>query len=186
MRGAVESRPGIQAMRSRVAPCSCRGTVSHVIGLAAAMMMMLAGRAFGQVVQMNGLVAPEALRLPALGDLPSSRTLSLEIWFQPRNRAALDRLLAAQQDPGSPQYHRWLTPAEYERRFGVTQEQFDRLSRWLVGEGFQVTGGSPAEGVIRFDGSALAIVRAFNTRIAKFTADGARFGNLAEPEIPAE
>ena len=137
-------------------------------------------------VQLSGSVSAEALRLPNYGDLPSARNLPLQISFKPRNQAQLNALLAAQQNPKSPQYHRWLTPDEYGSRFGITQADFDKISRWLTNEGFQVTGGSAAQGYIKFNGSVLTIARAFNTRITKFSTDGARFGNLSEPQIPSE
>jgi len=32
--------------------------------------------------------------------------------------ASLQALLKAQQDPGSPSFHKWLTPAEFGQQFG--------------------------------------------------------------------
>src|SRR6266496_3049032 len=37
-------------------------------------------------------------------------------------QADLDQLLIEQQTPGSPNYHRWLTPEEYADRFGVSED----------------------------------------------------------------
>ena len=142
--------------------------------------------ASAQTVQLSGSVSPDALKLPNFGDLPAQQTLPLQIWFKPRNQARLTRLLADQQDPKSAQYHKWLTPQEYTQRFGVTQAEFDKISKWLTNEGFQVTGGSPADGYIKFSGSVLAIGKAFNTRVMKLAADGSKFSNLSDPQIPAE
>ena len=36
-------------------------------------------------------------------------------------QADLDQLLAAQQDPSSPQFHQWLTPELYAERFGMSR-----------------------------------------------------------------
>jgi subtilase family serine protease len=44
----------------------------------------------------------------------------MEIYLNPRNQAQFDKLLQEQQDPNSPQYHRWLFPTEYDQRFGPT------------------------------------------------------------------
>ena len=112
--------------------------------------------------------------------------MPLQIHFKPRNQAQLAALIAAQQNPNSPQYHKWLTPQEYTQRFGVTQGQFDKVSNWLSKQGFQVTGGSPAQGFIQFSGSVLAIGTTFSTRIKKVSADGALFGNLGEPQLLEE
>lgn len=152
----------------------------------AVLMLAVVNAASAQTVQLAGSVSPDAAKLPTFGDLPSAQTLPLQIWFKPRNQAQLKALLAAQQDPSSPQYHKWLTPEEYTKRFGVTQEQFDRVSHWLTNEGFQVVGGSPSQGNVRFSGNVLTVAHAFNTRILKFDSSGSKFGNLSDPAIPGE
>ena len=139
-----------------------------------------------QTVPLRGTVSPLALKLPTYGDLPATRTLPLQIWFKSRNQEQLNALLASQQDPRSPQYHRWLTPQEYASRFGVAQPEFEEVSNWLRSEGFEVTGGSPLDGYLRFSGSILTISRAFGTSVTKFSPDGSRFGILNEPRIPSQ
>lgn len=139
-----------------------------------------------QTVALRGTVSPQALKLPTYGDLPATQTLPLQIWFKRRNQEQLNALLAGQQDPRSPQYHKWLTPQEYAGRFGVTRSEFDEVSKWLTSEGFQVTGGSPLDGYIKFSGSTLTIARAFGTSVSKFSPDGSKFGILNEPRIPTQ
>jgi kumamolisin len=139
-----------------------------------------------QTIPLRGTVSPEALKLPTYGDLPATQTLPLQIWFKPRNQEQLNALLAAEQDPKSPQYHKWLTPQDYTSRFGVTEPEFDQVSDWLRSEGFQVTGGSPRDGFIKFSGSTLTISRTFGTSVVKFSPDGSRFGILNEPRIPSQ
>lgn len=139
-----------------------------------------------QTVPLPGTVSPQALKLPTYGDLPATQTLPLQIWFKSRNQEQLSALLASQQDSRSPQYHKWLTPQEYASRFGVTQPEFDQVANWLRSEGFQVTGGSPLDGYVKFSGSTLTIRRAFGTSVMKFSADGSRFGILKEPRIPSQ
>jgi len=50
-----------------------------------------------------------------------------------RDPGGLRALLAAQQDPASPAYHRWLTPAEFGARFGPAPRDLHRVERWLRG-----------------------------------------------------
>jgi len=157
-----------------------------LVAIAASAAVFSSQTAFAQTVQLSGTVSREALALPTYGDLPATQVLSLQLWFRPRSQAQLDSLIAAQQNPNSPQYHKWLTPQEYTERFGISQEDFDRVARWLSDQGFQVGEGSPAQGFIKFNGSAASITRAFNTRILKFSANGVKFANVTEPEVPAE
>ena len=51
---------------------------------------------------------------------------------------ALDNLLADQQDPASPNYHKWLTPEQYGERFGLSQNDLDKITAWLKAQGFPV------------------------------------------------
>jgi subtilase family serine protease len=159
-----------------------------VISAVAVVWCVIAGSAQSdaQTVALRGTVSPQALKLPTYGELPATQTLALQIWFKPRSQEQLDALLASQQDPRSPQYHKWLTPQEYASRFGVTQPEFDQISKWLKSEGFQVTGGSPLGGYIKFNGNTLTIARAFSTSVSKFSPDGSKFGILNEPRIPTQ
>ena len=58
---------------------------------------------------------------------------------------ALRQLIQAQQDPNSSQYHHWLTPAEFGRRFGPSQNDLAKLTAWLNQQGFTVE-PAPAAG----------------------------------------
>src|SRR5579863_9704215 len=49
----------------------------------------------------------------------------------PAQQADLDTLLAAQQDPDSPLYHQWLTPAEFGARFGASDADLAQVASWL-------------------------------------------------------
>jgi subtilase family serine protease len=73
----------------------------------------------------TGLVAP---------DLPLEQ-LTLVLWRSARQEEDLQTFLAEQQDPRSPNYHRWLTPAEMGQRFGVSEQDVATLSAWLQSQG---------------------------------------------------
>ena len=49
--------------------------------------------------------------------------LEMQIRFALRNQAALDQLLADQQNPASPRYHQWLKTGEFLRRFGPSRSE---------------------------------------------------------------
>ena len=163
-------------------------TADKLVISAIAVVLCVAGsrQSDAQTVALRGSVSPQALKLSTYGELPATQTLPLQLWFKPRGQEQLNALLASQQDPRSPQYHKWLTPQEYASRFGVTQPEFDRVSNWLRSEGFQVTGGSPLDGYVKFSGSTLTIARAFGTSVSKFSPDGSKFGILNEPRIPTQ
>src|SRR4029077_8614765 len=95
-----------------------------------------------------------AAELAAEGALPASRGLHMQVYLAPRNQGRLRRLLRDQHDPASPDYRRWLSAAEYERRFGPTQQDVDEVTAWLAGEGFRVTFASASQGRVAFTGDA--------------------------------
>ncbi len=78
----------------------------YAVWFAMVAMFAFASVASAQTIPLPDTVAPDALKLPSYGDAPSTQTLPLQIWFKPRNQARLNALLAAQQDPKSPQYHK--------------------------------------------------------------------------------
>src|SRR5580700_436559 len=53
-------------------------------------------------------------------------------------QSELEQLLAAQQDPASPGYRKWLTPEQFADRFGASIEAITSLRKWLEGCGFRI------------------------------------------------
>src|SRR6266567_1731181 len=72
-------------------------------------------------VRVTGHVHPLANAQNDLGALNDSTQLpAVTLVLRPTDaqQADLERLLAAQQDPASADYHRWLTPEQFADRFG--------------------------------------------------------------------
>ena len=109
--------------------------------------------------------------------------LELTIVLGLRNQAALEQLLADQQDPASPRYRQWLTPQEFASRFGPTDKQAGLVADWLKGEGFDVTSVNPVARTIKARGDAETAERAFSTTLI---SDGVSFANTTDPSIPAQ
>ena len=99
---------------------------------------------------------------------------------------ALNRLLAQQQDPASPNYHRWLTPAEYADRFGLSRADISRITTWLKSEGFTILGVGGGRNTVIFSGTALQVQNAFKTEIHRYNVDGEEhIANSTPVMIPA-
>src|SRR5208282_866972 len=147
---------------------SCAAIVAAVLTTAAA--------ASAQMVSLHGTVAPQASRLKLAGHADPAKVLTMAIEFIPRNRAELNALIAAQQDPKSPHYHRWLKHDEYERRFGPSAQDFNAVVRWLKSINFRITGGSRQEGMVRFSGTVAAVEKGLKAKMMTF-GDGSQFAN---------
>ncbi len=159
-----------------------RGVVhfATAITFLAVMSVFAAGSALAQTVALSDNRPLEAAGLSTRA--PAQRSLTVHVAFRLRNREALSRLQADLQNPASPQYHRWLTPKQFNARFGRTQAETQAVSQWLSGHGFRVIHSSNREM------SAVATVskaeETFATTIAA-SSDGARFANTTAPRIPA-
>ncbi|HTS51206.1 MAG TPA: S53 family peptidase, partial [Bryobacteraceae bacterium] len=139
-------------------------------------------------VRLNGLLHPLAKaefdRGPVASSLPLG-SLNLTLRLSASQQTGLEQLLAAQQDPSSPDYHRWLTPEEYADRFGASSDDISKLTQWLGQQGFHVTGVARARNWISFSGTAGQVASAFGTEIHRYQINSeTHFANATEPTIP--
>ena len=113
------------------------------------------------------------------------RSLSLVLKPSDAQQADLERLLAAQQDPSSPDYHRWLTPEQYADRFGVSADDLAKITAWLTSQGLTVTGTARARNSITFSGTAQQVENAFTVQLHQYDVNGEiHFSNTADPTLP--
>jgi hypothetical protein len=119
---------------------------------------------------------------------PSLKLERITMMFQPTaaQQADLDALLAAQQNPTSASFHKWLTPAQYGDRFGIAQADLDKAAAWLQAHGFVVVETPPSRNLVVFNGTAAQVESAFHTEIHNYaTRDRKFYANSAEPSIPS-
>lgn len=121
---------------------------------------------------------------PVNGNFPMEHMILL---LQPDSpqQAALDQLVAQQHDPHASQYHRFLTPEQYAARFGVSQNDIDKITGWLKQHGFQVEEVTPNHLSIVFSGDALQVANAFNTEVRQYSINNEiHHANSSDPQIP--
>jgi len=112
--------------------------------------------------------------------------VSLVFKRTPEQDAAVDKLLEEQQDPASPNYHKWLTPEQYAERFGLSQTDLDKVVAWLKSEGFTVDRVARGRTQLWFSGSVTQIERVFRTEMRHYELKGeSHFAMAVEPSIPA-
>jgi hypothetical protein len=100
--------------------------------------------------------------------------------------ASLTALLKAQQDPGSPFYHKWLTQSEFGQQFGMSSADLDKVTGWLQQEGFTVTSVAASRNSINFSGNIANVEKAFQAKIHNFSVNGeTHFANAAQISIPS-
>lgn len=112
--------------------------------------------------------------------------LSLRFNMTQEQTRALEQLLANQQNPSSPSYHRWLTPQQFGAAFGLSTGDLAAVSHWLQAQGFTVTGVANGRSFISFSGSVAQAEQAFGVSIHKMTLNGEpHIANVTDPALPA-
>lgn len=110
-----------------------------------------------------------------IGSVPTTRRLhDMAIVFRRSSaqQAALQALIAAQQDPSSSLYHRWLTPGEFAARFGVATADLTKVKQWLVQQGFSIEGVARSRNRVSFSGTAAQIKAAFGASLHYYRTGG--------------
>jgi hypothetical protein len=142
-----------------------------------------------QTVTLPKSVHPKAQSQYDLGPAdPSQQFGYITLLMAPSasQQKALDRLLAQQQDPKSPNYHKWLTPQQYADRFGLSQNDLAKVITWLASQGFQILSVGGGRDSLVFSGTAGLAQHAFGTEIHNYKVDGEEhFANSTPLMIPA-
>jgi len=99
---------------------------------------------------------------------------------------ALKQLVADQQNPNSPSYHKWLTPERYADRFGLSHGDVQKITAWLKSKGFQIEYVARGRNWVAFSGTAAQVQSALGTEIHSYDVDGeSHYANATAPAIPA-
>ena len=142
-----------------------------------------------QRASFTGEIHPRATSDTDRGPVARSLTLdyvTLSLAQSAAQQVDLDQLLIEQQTPGSPNYHRWLTPEEYADRFGVSEDDLKLIVGWLEGQGLTIRGLAKGRNWIAVSGNAAQMERAFQTQLRNYLVDNdVHFANSTEPSVPA-
>ncbi|MDQ1090804.1 subtilase family serine protease [Xanthomonas sacchari] len=127
--------------------------------------------------------APDA-SIAAMTAALRSAPVSFDVHLPLRDQAGLDALLADIQDPLSPQYHHWLTPAEFQRRFAPAPAQLAKVRAALQAAHMNVA----EEGAtLHVSASAANVERLFAVPLTAEVQQGsqARLAAAAPLQLPA-
>jgi subtilase family serine protease len=124
---------------------------------------------------LQGSQHPLALPQNDAGRMPADTRLNgISLYFNrsAAQQADLEALLAAQQNPSSPQYHQWLTPDQFAARFGMAQSDIEQVQSWLQQQGFSIDSIARSRNMIRFSGTVNQVEQAFSTQMHYYQSGG--------------
>jgi subtilase family serine protease len=140
-------------------------------------------------VTLKGTVHPLANALNDRGPAPASMPLDhiqIVLKRSAAQEADLRQLIQDQNRPGSPNYHKWLTPAQFGQKFGPSDQDVATLESWLQGQGFNILKLNPGRQTLVVSGSAAQFQNAFHAQIRKYAVNGQiHYANATSPQIPA-
>ncbi len=119
------------------------------------------------------VVASDRIALPGVlaSSLPADRMLLL-LKRSPDQERALQMAIEAQHDKNSPQFHKWLTPAQFGAQWGAADSDIAAVTAWLQSQGFAVKGATAGKTAIEFSGTVGQVQQAFQTEIHAYQAIG--------------
>lgn len=138
-----------------------------------------------------GSVPPFVKAAADIGSLPINRAMGRMVLVLKPSEAQqkqLDALVAEQQNPSSPNFHKWLTPDQFHAKFGPSPADVAQVTAWLQSRGFSNVKASGNR--VEFSGTVGTVETAFRTKMHQFRAqvNGAmetHISNASEISIPA-
>jgi hypothetical protein len=142
-----------------------------------------------QTVKVGGGTPLQARRASDEGPIDPSLTLSyITLLTSPSaaQQKELNTLYLNQQNPHSASFRKWLTPEQYADRFGLSNNDLNKITTWLQSQGFTIVRTARGRNFVVFSGTAALVERAFQTEIHSFTSNGeTHFANITPASIPA-
>jgi pseudomonalisin len=139
-----------------------------------------------QTYEMRSALSPRTRLAHLLRSADPGESLAMSLTLQVRHHKELDGLITAEQQPGSPDYHRWLSPEQFTERFAPSSASYAALVDWLEKQGFTVRRW-PNRLRIDFAGSVAQVTDAFRVRMNRYRQRGRDvLANENAPSLPLE
>src|SRR5271167_1428749 len=98
----------------------------------------------------------------------------------------LQKFLAELQDPKSPFFHHWLTPAQFGARFGLADEDIQKVASWLQRNGLVAGKIAQSNLLLEFSGTSAQVEAAFHTELHYYLVGGKKYvANSVDISLPA-
>lgn len=145
----------------------------------------VSGHAVGGTKLVPGVLAGLS-RAVLDGPASAGRVMSIGIGLSRPDPGGENALVAAEYNPKSASYHDFLTPSQFDARFGVAASTVAATTRWLRADGLRITSVSAAGDYIMATGTVRALDKRFATSIGRYhdAKDGSFLANATAPSVP--
>ena len=122
----------------------------------------------------QGAKAGRSLLQPQLlGPENLSKQITVNVWLKQRNKGAFDALVRQMYDKDSPNYHHWLTPNEYKRKFAPTDAEAATVRQHLANNNMSIVSTDKLNHVVTARGAVADVQRAFGVQLNRVSLNGA-------------
>ncbi|HET9073293.1 MAG TPA: S53 family peptidase [Solirubrobacteraceae bacterium] len=124
-------------------------------------------------------------RATRLGAPPAGTRMTIGVAIANPHQAAEDALQAAMYTPTSPEYHHFLTVAQFQRRFGVPAATTRSVAGFLSAGGLQIFHVERGGGYILASGTVTQLDRLLKLTVGRYSFHGHVFlANNVAPSVP--
>ena len=145
----------------------------RAIRILAALLMGGSAAALAQGVSAAPFIPNTSVAAPAA----AAQAISFSVYLPLQNKAAMATLMTDLQNTASPNYHKFLTPYQFNARFGPSAASIANVSAALTSQGFAVMGVVGRS--IRVSGTAAQFNHAFSTTLSNVTGRDGSVQTLA-------
>jgi len=176
----------VRRSRQRLVIAGSAATVAIVATLVAPVPGFAATRSTGAAPRAVAGRPDWAIRTNLVRRAAAGEHVDLAVVLGFRDPAGVAALSAAVSDPRSPEYGRYLTPAQFIARFSQPAATVAKVAAWLRSQGLSV-GQVPANRLyVPASGTVALVERAFGTRLNYYRRGSAVVrGPASSPKVPA-
>jgi subtilase family serine protease len=162
------------------------GMALLTLGIGAFSISQHAHASLDQRIPISSQTVPLVKQSRMLHSAGAGQQLDLSIALRARNQPAMDQLLQNLYNPGSPQYHHFLTPQQFAARFGPTSAQLNQVMAYLSSQGMTITQVSPSGLLIDARANVSTAETAFEVQINNYQYGQRQFfANAGAPTVPS-
>src|SRR6266436_6486181 len=156
-----------------------------LVGIVLAVFTLSAGAAPGRAT-LPGSVPSWANSKNYVAPADASASIGFRVYLGWKDPAAVLSLAQAVSDPRSPDYRRYLTPAQFRQQFAPSQADVNAVESWLRGGGFTVVYTPQNNHYVAAEGTVAQASAAFGVDFAAYAVQGMTLRSpAAEISIPS-
>ena len=145
-----------------------------------------AGPAVSGTRRLAADVLPGLNLVTPVGPAPAGQMLNIGVGLALPDLAAAKAYEQSEYNPSSPNYHHFLTTAQFDSMFGVPASTYDRVVSWLKSGGLTITQTTGAGDWVAATGTVAQLDRLFSTEIEAYSLKGVSFvANTTAPLVPS-